>query len=217
MNLAIVINTTDKYSFLWEGFWYYFKKNWEYDYPVYFLNEKKNINFPVKQIKVNISDIDLWTKKLRESIKQIPEDDIFLLLEDIFIIKKLNEFENIYQMFKTLNADALRIRYIESNLATYYDTKFRVNGIKIRKLKPHSKYLIAYSPNIWKKSFLLECLKIDESCWQNEITGSTRIEGKGYNIYSYLRPDWYINTCVQGKITSKGRKLLDDKIIMCNK
>jgi len=209
MNLAVVINTTDKYSFLWEGFWYYFKKNWEYDYPIYFLNEKRDVQFLVKQIKVNIPEKNLWTKKLRESIKQIPEDDVFLLLEDIFIVKKLDEFEDIYQMFKTLNADALRIRYVESNLATYYDTKFQINGIRIRKLKSHSKYLIAHSPNIWKKSFLLECLKEDESPWDNEIKGSTRLEGKGYNIYSYLSPDWYVNTCVQGKITSEGRELLN--------
>lgn len=207
--LAIAINTCDKYSFLWERWWYYFSKNWEYDYPVYFLNEKKDVNFPVKQIKVNISDIDLWTKKLRGSINQIPEDDIFLLLEDHFIVKKLDEFEDIYQMFKTLNADALRIRYVESNLATYHNTKFRINGSRIRKLKRNSKYLIAYSPNIWKKSFLLECLKIDESCWQSETKGSIRLEGKGYNIYSYLRPDWYVNSCIQGKMTSEGKELLN--------
>ena len=210
MNLAVVINTTDKYSFLWDGWWHYFKKNFKPDYPVYFLNEKKDINFPLKQIKVDIPEMELWTKKLRESIKQIPEDNLFVLLEDMFITKRFDkkEFENIYNTFKILNADALRIKRAKSKYTTLHDTMFNANGVKIKKLDQHSRYLIAYTPNIWKKSFLLECLKVDESPWENETMGSKRIEGKGYNIYSYLKPDWWSNVCRKGNLTKEGKKLL---------
>ena len=208
--LAIVINTTDKYSFLWDRWWHYFKKNFEPDYPVYFLNERKDINFPLKQIKVDIPEMGLWTKKLRESIKQIPEDDLFILLEDLFITKRFDkkEFENIYNMFKILNADALRIRGDKSKYTTLHDTVFKTNGVGIKKLDQHSRYLIAHSPNIWKKSFLLECLKVDENTWANETRGSRRMEGKNYNIYSYVRSKWFINTCNKGKLTPEGKKLL---------
>jgi len=209
MNLAVVINTTDKYSFLWDGWWHYFK-NWDHDYPVYFLNEKKDINFPVKQIKIDIPELNLWTKKLRESIKQIPEDNLFVLLEDHFITRKFNkkEFENIYNMFKTLNADALRIMNAISKYATVHDTMFKTNGVRIKKLNEHSRYLIAHSPNIWKKSFLLECLKVDESPWNNEIKGSHRLEGKNHNIYSYVKNGWYVNTYKKGNLTSEGKKII---------
>jgi hypothetical protein len=212
MNLAVVISTCDKHSFLWEGWWYYFNKNWKYDYPVYFLNEKKNIDFPIKEIKVDITDINLWTKKIRESIKQIPEDDIFWLCEDFFIIKKFkeNEFENIYQAFKKLNADSMTIRRDKSKYTTTHKTKTYVNTINVLKLDQYSEYLISYSPNIWKKSFLLECLKYDESPWDSEIKGSRRIEGKGYNIYSYLKKDWYGNACRNSKITDEGKILINE-------
>ena len=211
MNLAVVISTCDKHSFLWDGWWYYFKKKWGYDCPVYFLNETKDVSIPVNQIKVDIPEIELWTKRIRESITQIPEDDIFFMTEDVFIVKKFknNEFDNLYKIFKTLNADSLRIKTAISKYTTLHDTMFKVNGTIIKKLDDHSKYLIAYTPNIFKKSFLLKCLENDESPWENETKGSKRIEGKGYNIYSYLKSDWWSNVCRKGKLTEEGKKLLN--------
>lgn len=208
--IAIIISSCDKHSFLWEGWWYYFKKNWNCNYPIYLLNEKKDTNLPIKQIKIDIPDINLWTKRIRESIEQIPENDIFFITEDFFIIKpfKPGEFESLYKIFKVTNADALRIKTIRSKYTTLHDTTFKVNGTIIKKLDYHSKYLIAYTPNIWKKSFLLECLKINESPWANETRGSRRLEGKGYNVYSYLKPGWCGNACRKGKITPEGEKLL---------
>ncbi len=206
--LAVVISSCDKHSFLWNGWWHYFK-NWDYDCPVYFLTESKKPNFSVKTINVNIPDI--WTKRIRESITQIPEDDIFFMTEDVFIVKKFKngEFESLYKLFKTLNADSLRIKTAKSKYTTLHDTMFKVNGTTIKKLDDHSKYLIAYTPNIFKKSFLLKCLANDESIWVNETRGSRRLEGKGYNIYSYLKLGWWGNACRKGKLTEEGKKLLN--------
>lgn len=206
-NLAILISSCDNHSFLWKGWWHYFSQ-WEHNYPVYFLTEIKDVPFPVKTIKINIKDINLWTKRIRESIEQIPEDDIFWLCED-FWFSRMKDFDKIYKTFKTLDADALRIRRIKSKYTTLHDTMFKINGTIIKKLDQHSKYLIAYSPNIFKKSFLLECLKYDENPWRNETVGSHRLEGKGYNIYSYLNPNWYGNACRKGKLTPEGKKLLN--------
>jgi len=207
MSLAVVINTTDKYSFLWNDWWHFFSNNWNHDYPVYFLNEKKDINFPVKQIKIDIPEIELWTKKLRESIKQIPEDNLFVILEDLFPVKKI-DIDSIYKMFKTLSADALRVMASVSKYTTVHDTMFKINGESVKKLDANSRYLIAHTPNIWKKSFLLECLKTDENPWENEVTGSQRMAGKDYKIYAYLKSDWYVNVYKKGKITPQGQKLL---------
>ena len=88
-DLAIVFYGTDRYEFLWNAWYWYFKKNWDINLcNAYFLNEEKEVNFPgVKQIKVNIQDFNLWTKRLRESLKQIPENDIFFFMGDLFFIK----------------------------------------------------------------------------------------------------------------------------------
>jgi len=204
MNLAIVINTTDKYSHIWNAWYYYFKKYWTLDLPVYFLNEKKDIPYPFKQIKMNIPEKDLWTKKLRKSVKKIPENNLFILLEDLFFTDSFykGEFESIYQYFLTVNADALRIQPTSKYTITY-----SVIDYKFRKLTSNSPYLICHQPNIWKKEFLLECIKINESPWNNEIKGTKRLQGN-YNIYQYNK-DWFVNVLRQGRIVPQYEKLLN--------
>lgn len=212
MNLAVVICACDKYSFVWNGWYYYFKKYWDINCNVYFLNETKDINFPgVKQIKVNIPDVNIWTKRIRESIKQIPENNIFFLLEDYFLIKKFEkkEFEKIFNAFNVINADALRVKDI-ARFYTIHDTEFYVNNVNLKKFDPYSKYLISYSPNIWKKSFLLECVKHDENPWENEIVRSAKMRGGNYNIYIYEKLNWYIGAIKRGKITSEGQQLINE-------
>jgi len=205
MNLAVVISSCDKYSFLWEKWWHYFNKNFGLDYPVYFLNEKKDVPFPVKQIKVDIPEKELWTKKLRESLKQVPEDNIFLLLDDLFPISRLN-LQNIFHTFTTINADSMQIRRVKSKYQSVYPTMFKINGTTVNKLTDESRYLTAFSPSIWKKSFLLECIKYDESPQQCEL--KNRMKKKGCNVYSYLKPNWYTDVSRKGKLTDKGKKLL---------
>ena len=96
MALAVVINTTDKYSHIWDAWYYHFKKHWRHDLPIYFLNEEKDIPHPFTQIKVNVQGKKLWTRKLRESIKQIPEDNLLVMLEDLFLI---NYQENLHYIY----------------------------------------------------------------------------------------------------------------------
>ena len=90
-------------------------------------------------------------------------------------------------MFKTLDADALRVMASVSKYTTVYKTPFKIKDY-VYKLDSQSKYLIAHTPNLWKKSFLLECLQVDEDPWTNEK--AKRIQGKGYNIYAYLKKNW---------------------------
>ena len=209
MNIALVINTTDKYSFLWKKWYFFFKTNWEVECPVYWLNETKDIDFPFTQIKVNIPEKKLWTKKYRLSIEQIPEENLFVLLEDHFIVKRFTheDFEGIYRMFKTLDADALRVKFATSKYATVHETPFKIKN-PVDKLDDHSMYLVSHAPNLWKKSFLLECLKLDEDPWESEAKGTKRIKGKGYKIYSYIKPDWYVNVYRGNRYSIQGQKLI---------
>lgn len=204
MDLALVINTTDKYSHIWDAWYYYYKKYWYHDIPVYFLNEERDISFPFKQIKVNIPEKNLWTKKLRESLKQIPESNILHTLEDLFFTDSFaqGEMEGIYQYFLTANADALRIQG-----KSRYTTTNPTMHPQFRKLSSDSEYLIAYTPNIWKKDFLIECLQVDEDPWTSEVEGTKRIQGKGYNIYHYEK-DWFVNVLRHGKVDPQYKHLL---------
>jgi len=206
MNLAVVVNTTDKYSHIWDAWYYHFKKHWKHDLPIYFLNEEKDIPYPFTQIKVNIPDKDLWTKKLRESIKQIPEDNLLILLDDLFLVDgfKEGELEFIYKFFLDSDADIIQIRG-DSKHTTEAPTK----NPKISKLRHDSQYLISHQINIWKKDILLECINIDESPWASEKRGTNRIQERGFNIYHY-RKDWFVNVLRKGKVVPAYKDMLDE-------
>ena len=57
-NCVILIQTCDKYEKFWNGFFNFFKKNWdsEIESSIYFSNENKEINLPknIKLIRIKI-------------------------------------------------------------------------------------------------------------------------------------------------------------------
>ena len=203
MNLAIVVNTTDKYSHIWDAWYHYYKKYWKIKLPVYFLNETLDITYPFKQIKVNIPEKELWTKKLRESVEQIPEDNLFILLEDLLFTDGFypGEFESIYKYFLDNKVDSLRI------LRHSNATMQRLIAPRIYQLDPYSRYLISHQPGIWRKEFLFKCIALDEDPWTNEIHGSARIQGRGYKIYQYEK-QWFVNVLRHGRVVPAYKKLL---------
>jgi len=204
MDLALVINTTDKYSHIWDAWYRHFKRHWHLNLPVYFLNEKKPCPFPFISINVDIPEQNLWTKKLRESVKQIPENHLFILLEDLFLTDNFFDDELIWinQFFLTVNADAIRIQP-----KSEYTTTMPTMWPATRKLTQDSQYLIAHTPNIWKKTFLLECIEVDEDPWTNEVEGTKRIQNRGFNIYHYYK-DWFVNVLRHGKADPKYKHLI---------
>ena len=64
-------------------------------------------------------------------------------------------------------------------------------------LNRDSQYLISFSPNIYKKEFLLKVLARDESPWACEIEGTRRIRKIRPMVYAQHINGWYLNTHVQ--------------------
>jgi len=201
-DLAVLIFGCDKYSFLWDSWYYYFKKNWDFSLAnIYFNNEKKVINFEgIKQIKTDISDVNLWTVRMRAVLSKIPESDIFFIMGDEFPVKLFPEFGKVYKAFVGLGADSMRVRPI--SLANTVEQVPSINGLNIKKFCNDSQYLISYSPNIIKKSFFLNCIQVDESVWDNEIKGTDRIRETNPKVYIYHK-NWTANTMVKGQIVSQ--------------
>jgi hypothetical protein len=207
--LAVVIVTCDKYQWIWDTWYYYFKKYWGVECPVYFCNETIEMNYPdIKQILVDIPGAKKWTKRLRESVKQIPEKHLFILMEDILFNKNIDElFVELYALFRQREADALRIRY-KPTIADIRHTTSWVQGKRLKMLSQRSKYLASFSPNIWRKSYLLKCLRKDESIWRCELSG--RMRNKGQAVYDYEEPNWYVNAVIKGEVTEQGQNKIDE-------
>ena len=80
-DLAVVLITCDKYSWLWEPWLYYFRKHWHVDCPVYFCNEFMDVDYDgITQVRCGYvsPNANGWTKQVRECIEQIPEKHLFV-------------------------------------------------------------------------------------------------------------------------------------------
>jgi len=195
--LAIAFVTCDKYEFIWDRWYEGFSKYWKVDLPVYFCGEEKECPWDFTQIPHESVPVELWTTKLRNQVKQIPEEDIFLLMDDLIIQQDISfEFEYFYNYFLMVDADSFRIMGRDS--ASRSDVVLKILGGTINKIRPTSSYLISYSPVIIRKDFLLECLQWDESPWDNELKGSIRIRPLMKDIYSFHIDGWYKNAVIKG-------------------
>lgn len=213
-DLAVVLMTCDKYAWLWDVWHYYFRKYWRVDCPVYFCNEIKDVDYDgISQVKCGYvsSDANEWTKQLRDCASQIPEQHVFVILEDLLFDVDITEvFMSLYHEFLRLDADALRVRS-KNTRAVMEDVECGMTGIK--KLSDRSNYLITFSANLWHKRYLMEVVKKVQSPWAAEASG--RMRGKGYRVYDYHLPGWYVNALVLGKLTEAGQRKIREYDEIC--
>ena len=201
-NLALAYVTCDKYSHIWPKWVDGFVKYFSPDIPFYWCGEEKPapvelLEFCPEFIRLRHESVwpERWTAKLREQIKQIPEENIFVWLDDLVIQKSIRlEFMEIYFLFNLLDADSFRImpRNSASNME---NVPFTIGGHQVKQLHP-GPYMVSFHPNIFKKEFLLAALRIDESPWECEVKSQNRFHDK--NIYSIQIDGWVSNEIVKG-------------------
>lgn len=204
-NLAVVIHTWDGYSFLWEGWYYYFKQHWNFDLPIkiYFLNEEVEVDFEgVTNIKSGKGE---WSDRLKIGLQAIEEENILYMQED-FWLNQMPDIKQYYSSFKQLNMDVLKLHPVDMFITAF--RAFRVGNYRYRKIARRSGYLISHQASIWKKEFLIQNLKDNEDPWTNELEGTKRLRLNNNALKIFMVDlDWYNAVCRQGKFTKKGEKL----------
>jgi hypothetical protein len=204
MNLSVLIHTFNRYSFLWEGFIDHWERNWALRYPATYFGTDF-FTPPVvdheigKHFQPLYSGGGEWSDRLRRLLVQIPSDYILYMQEDHYPFQKppnLAELGNIVEekgLFRLQISPVNRFYTLEgSEIPLFFD--------------PNSKYLVSHQPSIWKKSFLLDCLKPGEDPWKNEYEGTKRLQQTSEmrefirgKIAIYPR-DWYKHMCVKGQV-----------------
>jgi len=193
-DLAIAYVTCDKYDHVWEEWYDAFMKHWDlWSIPKYFCGEEKVCPFDdFTQIEHEPVEAEHWTAKLRAQIEQIPEDYIFVWVDDQIQQKNISaEFESLYKWMVKNDADALR--FMSRGSASRYIKEPVIDGVY--KLTDGSSYRVSFSPNIYKKSFLLEVLLVDQSPWACELGSVGKFTDR--NIYARHIDGWVINKIVQ--------------------
>jgi hypothetical protein len=185
-DIAIVVQTCDKYSFCWPGWAYYFNLFWDFNFraKIYFANEEKEINFqlkkPINQIKTGVYE---FSNRLIKILDYIEEKNIFYIQEDAWIQQKI-DINSIYDCFVKFNMNNLKVcsdnqlGYMKNLEIVFDDNKpCVVDETFLRKIIGPENFLISHQAGFWKKEFLRSYLEPNENPWMNEINSTCRLLG----------------------------------------
>jgi hypothetical protein len=199
-----LVHTFNGYQHLWPGFIDAFEKNWGLKYPVcYFgtdLPTHQLIEERVKEhFRVIYSGLGEWSDRLRALLLQIPSDYVLYMQEDHYPTKKPPDLSKLAVIIEKNDLFRLQI----SPIVHFYKVYGTENPLFFDE---KSKYLVSHQPSIWKKSFLLDCLKKGETPWVNEYKGTLRLQQTG-QMRDYIRGkiaiypyEWYAHMCIKGKV-----------------
>jgi len=175
MSTCVLIQTCDRYSHLWRGLWHFMEKQWDFsiEAPIYFASNSLKVRVPKWCKGISVGD-RTFIEGLKESIRSIEEDSIFLMLEDYWPIAPMtkNIFKSLRFEFEKSGVDALQV----SNYSPYY--ALRTSGRKVAERElmtflPKSEWIFNFQARLWRKDSLEECLsepKISEATVGSAIT-----------------------------------------------
>lgn len=171
LNCSLLVHTFNGYKFLWEGYLEAFKKYWwRDDVKLYFgtntIHHEKH-NF--EPFEVIYSGSGEWSDRLISLLNQIQTDYVLYMQEDHWLTKSPPDLTYLMELVTKYKLFRLQI----SPIIHFYRLFDRS---EIAFFEENSKYLVSHQPSIWKKSFLLECLKPGETPWINEYKGTQRLQ-----------------------------------------
>lgn len=180
MNCAFLLSTCDSYEDTWDPFFILLGKYWpNIPYNVYINTETKQYTpsreLPFSVIPCNTSTKDTWSNRLLKVLDIIPEDYIFMVLDDFFIKSPVKEeyFERLLEIMDSDDCIASiqlkAARNIQEGKGDVTDnTKMICSEID------HSGWKTHFVPTIWRKSILKKWLRKHETIWGFELYGSQR-------------------------------------------
>jgi hypothetical protein len=200
MNLSLLVHSFDGYAHLWPGYYKAFRENWNLLYPQSYwgsdFQTKHTVGSPFKMI---YSDYGEWSDRLRRLLIKIPSDYVLYMQEDHWPTRKPDDLDKLCQIVIKYNLLRLQI----SPVVSFYTLFSEENTLFFDE---NSKYLVSHQPSIWKKSFLMDCLKPGETPWQNEYKGTLRLQQTS-EMRKYIRKriaihpcDWYKHMCIKGTV-----------------
>jgi len=158
---------------------------------------------------------DIWSKRLREGVKQIEDEYILFMLDDMFVREPVNE-ELINDALQVLqNNPKVAVVNFENN---YRDAiAFSDNWVE---QKQNQMYLHSCQPSLWRKAALIDNLSKDEDAWSWEMTWINNnwkyLINKGANIINVGRTNDLNWGVARGKLTSECRRFLISEELYSN-
>jgi len=207
LDLSLLVHTCDSYEQFWGGMFYTLDSYWDYNIPVYFANEEKEMSdividckgtpykpdTRIKQILTGKTDKNGFSTRFIEAVKQIPTKYVLYIQEDMWLKRGIDNkvFSDIISFMDEVNADSVKIHA----KLFYYDnyllepTEHFIDNQRLLKYLDCDA-LLTHNATIWRKDYILEHQIPGEDPWVNEISGSRRMCSKKHNHYHY-NIHWY--------------------------
>lgn len=168
--MVILVCSCDKNDDLFEAFHYCIEKYYpEHPEVIYTTETIKNPYY--KTINKNYP-LELWTKRIRETLTEINDKQILLMIDDIFIRKPV-DIKRIEYARSILKGNVALINF--EKVFNKEDKECGLNGFKMR--KKGSEYELSLMCGLWDKEKLINILQKDSDPWTVEYNQDT----KGYD------------------------------------
>lgn len=179
--MVILVCSCDKDTDLFEPFKHCIEKYW-FNHPKIIYTTETIKNPYYETISKNYP-LEKWTKRIRETLKEIPDNEILLMIDDIFIRDKVDT-DRIEYAREHLKGNIAMFNF--EKVFNMEDKESGLDGFKIR--KKGSEYELSLMCGLWNKEKLIDILEEDSDPWQVEYKQNT----KGYD-YLINSGDYIIN------------------------
>lgn len=189
--LGVLVNSCDKYDDLWKPFFELMAINWpDLKYPVYLNTETKDYPYTIGTQRITAlhwADPSApWSERLYQALKRIPEHYVLMLMDDYFLVDKVNssEIDSMLQWMETDKIIANVVLYSVGSHGTVPESNPRV--ILLDKKAPN--LVMCCTTAIWRKEVLMSLIRRYESPWEFEEAGTQRAYKKDWKHYA-LSPE----------------------------
>ncbi|MVN90701.1 hypothetical protein [Mucilaginibacter aquatilis] len=185
LNVALVVHTCDRYSFLFEGFGYFFKKYWDFNIncKLYFATEELDAAVPgFTNIKSGKGE---WADRLHYLLTNVVHEEYVIYMQEDMWLNKAVSAQFMNQLFVLANKNHWKqVKLTSSNVYKTHATDVFIEGFQIARLdNSASGYLMSHQVTLWEGKFLAEQMRKGEHPWRNERKGTKRLKKLNPEIY----------------------------------
>ncbi|SFI04003.1 hypothetical protein SAMN04487830_1193 [Pseudobutyrivibrio sp. OR37] len=207
--IAILINTCDAFEDCWDLFFAGISNCWsDCSLPIYLNTQSSTYcNEKIKDLKVFTSpeykEKDCWGKRLINTLQKIDSPYVIMLLEDFVLSAPVNSNIDLDELVEEMENDkSIGVIYLHHHPSTNVNEPWnQIYG----KLPQKCDYKLTTQPGLWRKDYLLECIKGIENPWEWEVYRSKYAWHRKEKEYALLNSENNFFHFAEGGVIGKGK------------
>lgn len=191
--IALLVASCDAYADLWPPFFSHLRRFWpQCTLKTYLLSNTVRANLPgVHELLIHPDES--WSGSLREALRRIGEEYVFLFLDDLFLVGQVRSPVVSQVMEWAVQTGANYVRF------TPAPKPDRRHDALVGAISPGAIYRASTVLSLWKKQLLMNLLVPGESAWAFEVHGSMRSDTYDGFYCTWERHFPFVNGVIKGK------------------